>query len=67
MYNYFKNIFEENRSQEFRLKKLDETRNYFAEEIDQNEFMNKKCKKVRTTLNYIEHFLFLAFLVTECI
>ena len=67
MYNYFKNIFEENRSQEFRLKKLDETRNYFAEEIDQNEFMNKKRKKVRTTLNYIEHFLFLAFLVPECI
>ena len=67
MYNYFKNIFEESRSQEFRLKKLDETRNYFAEEIDQNQFMNKKCKKVRTTLNYIEHFLFLAFLVTECI
>ena len=67
MYNYFKNIFEESRSQEFRLKKLDETRNYFAEEIDQNEFMNKKRKKVRTTLNQIEHFLFLAFLVTECI
>ena len=47
MYNYFKNIFEENRSQEFRLKKLDEKRNYFAEEIDQIEFMNKKRKKVR--------------------
>ena len=29
--------------------------------------MSKKHKKVRTTLNYIEHFLILASIVTGCI
>ena len=48
---------EQNISQEFRLKNIDETRNYLIEEIKKNELMNKKHKKVCTTLNYIEHFL----------
>ena len=50
-------MVEENISQEFRLKNIDETRNYFLEEIKQNELMSRKHKKVRTTLNYIEDFL----------
>ena len=33
-------------SQEFRLKNIDEKRNYFFEEINQNELMSKKHKKV---------------------
>ena len=37
---------EENISQEFRLKKIDETRNYFIEEVDQIELMSKKHKKI---------------------
>ena len=45
---------EENISQEFRLKNINETRNDFLEEIEQNELMSKKYKKVCTTLNYIE-------------
>ena len=36
---------EENISQEFRLKNIDETRNCFIEEINQNELMSKKHKK----------------------
>ena len=60
-------MVEENISQEFRLKTIDETRNYFLEEIKQNELMSKKHKKVCTTLNYIEHFLTLASTVTGCI
>ena len=60
-------MVEENRGQEFRLKNIDETRNYFLEEIKQNELMSKKHKKVCTTLNYIEHFLILAFTITVCI
>ena len=48
----------ENLSQEFRLKNIDETKNYFVEEIEQNELMCKKHKKVCTTLNYIEHSYF---------
>ena len=33
---------EENISQEFKLKHIDETRNYLLEEIKQNELMSKK-------------------------
>ena len=55
---------EENISQEFRLKNIDETRNYLIEEINRNELMSKKHKKVCTTLNYIEHFLILGSTIT---
>ena len=58
---------QKNVSQEFRLKSINETRNYFVEEIDQSELMSKKHKKVCATLNYIEHFLILASLVTGCV
>ena len=46
---------EENKSQEFRLKNIDETRNYLFEEINRNDLMSKKYKKVCRVLNYIEH------------
>ena len=42
---------EENVSQEFRLKNIDETRNYLTEEINWNELMSKKNKNVLTALN----------------
>ena len=58
---------EENISQEFRFKNIDETRSYFLEEIKQNELMSRKHKNVSTTLNYIEHFLVLDYTVTGCI
>ena len=57
-------MVEENISQEFRLKNIDETRNYLIEEINRNELMSKKHKKVCTTLNYIEDFLILASTIT---
>ena len=44
-------------SQEFWLKKLHYTRNYFLEKIEQNELMFRKHEKVFATLNYTEHFL----------
>ena len=46
-------MVEENINQEFRLKNIDETRNYFLEEIQQNELISANHKKVCTTLNYI--------------
>ena len=46
-------MFEENISQEFKLKNIDETGNYFIEKINQNELMSKKHKKVCRVLNYI--------------
>ena len=67
IYNYLKNMAEENISQEFRLKNIDETRNYLIEEIHQNELVCKKYKKTCTTLNYIETFLILATTFTGCV
>ena len=58
---------EENVDQEFRLKNIDETRNYLIEEINRNELMSKKHKKVCTTLNYIEHFLILGSTIAGCV
>ena len=58
---------EENISQKFRLKNIDETRNYFLKEIEQNELISKKQKRVCTTLNYIEHFLILSSTIAGCI
>ena len=51
-------------SQGFRLKNINETRNYFLEEIEQNELMSRKHKKDCTALNCIKHFLILASTVT---
>ena len=44
IYNYFENMAEENISQRFRLKNINETRNYLFEEIKQNELMIRKHK-----------------------
>ena len=55
-------MVEEKISQEFRLKNIDETRNYLLEEIEKNEFMSRKHKNVCTTLNYNEHFVIFSFL-----
>ena len=60
-------MVEETISQDFRLRNIDETRNYFLEEIEQHELMSKKHKKVCTTLHYIEDFLVLASTITGCV
>ena len=64
IHNYFKNMAEENVSLEFRLRNIDETRNYIIEEINQNQLMSKKHKKYFTALNYIEHFLICGSTIT---
>ena len=43
-------MVEGNESQEFRLKNLDETRNYFLEEKNQIELMSMKHKKLKDLL-----------------
>ena len=58
---------EENISQKFSLKNIDETRNYLIEGINRNELMSKKHRKVFITLNYIEHFLILGSTITGCV
>ena len=67
MYNDFRNMAKENISQEFRLKNIDEARNYLIEEINRNELMIKKHKKVCTTLNYIKLSLILISPITGCV
>ena len=58
---------EENINQEFRLKKIDEIRNYLTEEINQNDLMINKHKKVCGILNYIDHLLIVISTITGCI
>ena len=60
-------MHEVNISQKFRLKNIDETRNYLIKEINRNELMSKKHKNVYTNLNYIEHVLILASTITGCV
>ena len=50
---------DESMSQEFRLKNIDEVRNYFIEVIKQNELVSKKHKKACRFFNYIEHLIIL--------
>ena len=57
----------ENINQEFRLKKIDEIRNYLIEKRNQNELMSKKHKKVCRVLNYIDHSLIVICTITECV
>ena len=55
---------EEIMNQGFRLKNIDEIRNYLIEEINQNEFMTRKHKNVCRVLNYIDHSLIAISLIT---
>ena len=48
-YNSLKNMEEENISQEFKLKNIDETINYLIEKINWNGLMSRKHKKVCIT------------------
>ena len=50
----------EEASLEFRLRKIDEIRNYLIDEIKNNDLMSKKYKKTCKYLNYVEHLLILA-------
>ena len=59
-------MVEETICQEFRLKNIEEKRNYFLEEIKQYELMSKRHKKVCTNLNYIEQ-SYLASTITGCV
>ena len=53
-------------SLEFRLRKIDETKN-FLDEIKHNDLMSEKNKKICKYLNFAEHLLFLVSTVTGCV
>ena len=50
-----------------RLRKIVDTRNYFLKEVERDKLMSKNHKKVCTTLNYVKHFLILAYTIIICI
>ena len=64
IYQYFKDKYV---SLEFRLKKIDETRNYLLEEINLYDLMREKYKKTCKYLNYVEDLLILALTITSCV
>ena len=64
--NLKKNKVKENIILDFRLKQIDETRNFPLEEIKHNDLMNEKHKNVCRALNYFEHFLVFACAVSLC-
>ena len=51
-------------NQGFRLKKVDEIRNYLIEDISRYELISKNHKKVCRVLNYIDHSLIVIFAIT---
>ena len=57
----------EEASLEFRLRKIDETRNYLLEEIKHNDLMSEKYKKTFKCLNYVEQLLSLVSAITGCV
>ena len=54
------NMIEE-ASLEFRLRKIDETRNYLLDEIKYNDLISEKYKKTCKYLNYVEHLTIFEF------
>ena len=55
IYKYFKDNMVEEESLEFRLKKIDETRNYLLDEIKHNDLMCERYKKSIMTKKKKKH------------
>ena len=52
---------------EFRLRKIDETRNYLVEEVNHSDLMTENYKKTCKYLSYVKHLLILVSTVTSCV
>ena len=52
---------------EFRLRKIDETRDYLSDEIKHNDSMSEKYKKKCKYLNYVKNLLILVSAATGCV
>ena len=57
----------DNIKKEFRLKKIDEIRNYLIEEINQNKLMIRKYKNACRLLIYINHSFIVISTITGCV
>ena len=51
---------------EFKLRKTDETENYFLEEIKHNDLISEKYENTCKYLNYIKQLLILVSGITRC-
>ena len=60
-------MIEKSISLDFKLRKIDETKNDFIEEIKHRDLMSKKHNNVCTDLNYIEQLFILVSAVTGCV
>ena len=58
---------EENISEEFRLKSIDETRYFLIEKLNRSELMSEKHNNICATVNYIENCLILGSTITGCV
>ena len=54
-------------SLEFKLRKIDETRNYALDGIKNNDLISEKYKKTCKYLNYVENLLVLSSAVAGCV
>ena len=50
---------------EFRLRKIDEIKNYILDELNHSDLMSEKYKKTCQYLNYVQHLLILASAITD--
>ena len=57
----------EKTSLNFRLRKIDETRNYLLDKTNHNDLMGEKYKKRCKHFNYAENLLILSLAITACI
>ena len=57
----------EKTSLNFRLRKIDETRNYLLDKTNHNDLMSEKYKKRCKYFNYAESLLILSLATTACI
>ena len=51
----------------FRLRKIDQRRNYLLDEIKHNDLRSKKYKKTCKYLNCVEKLLILSSIITGCL
>ena len=57
----------EEASLEFRLRKIDGTRDHLLDEIKHNDLMSEKYKKTCTYSNYVENLLILSSAIAACV
>ena len=61
------NMTLENLSLDFRLKNIDEARDYLLDKVKHNGLMNEGHKNVCRALNYLEHFLDFVYAARRCV